>query len=49
MVNFVATIFFIFCIVVIIIVLYIYFENKKMWPKKGQKFDDDGDDILFRP
>lgn len=45
----VAGIFAVFCIGVIIFVIRVYKENKKLGPKKGQRFDDDYDDYPFRP
>ena len=45
----VAGVFAVFCIAVIIFVIRVYKENKKMSPKKGQRIDDNEDDIFFRP
>ncbi len=44
----VAAVFAVFCIAVIIFVIRVYKENKKLGPKKGQRFDDDEDEIRFR-
>jgi hypothetical protein len=48
MVYIVAAVFALFCIGVIIFVIKVYREDKSLGPKKGQKFDDDEDDFLYR-
>ena len=45
----VAGVFAVFCIAVVIFVIRVYKENKKLDPQKRQGFDDDEDDISFRP
>jgi hypothetical protein len=47
--NIITGILAVFCMGVLIIVIRVYKENNKLVPKKGLRFDDDEDEILFRP